>query len=99
MSINLPYVKVSSEKLRRILRCHKISSTFCTKSTLSELLCEPIDRVATEDKNSIVYEIDRSNYETVCYGESKRSLKSRSDEQKRYVRNCNFEKNEIAQHF
>ena len=32
------------------------------------------------------------------YGESKRSLKSRSDEHKRSVRNCDCDKNEIAKH-
>ena len=50
VSINLPYVEVTSEKLRRIVK-----STFYTKSTLRKLLCKPKDRVATEDKNNIVY--------------------------------------------
>ena len=50
--------------------------------TLRKLLCKPKDRVATEDKNNIVYEIDCSNCQTVYFGESKRSLKSLSDEHK-----------------
>ena len=50
VSINLPYVEVTSEKLRRIVK-----SNFYTKSTLRKLLCKPKDRVATEDKNNIVY--------------------------------------------
>ena len=33
-----------------------------------------------------------------CLIESKRSLKSRSDEHKRSVRNCDCDKNEIAEH-
>ena len=53
---------------------------------MRKLLCKPKDRVATEDKNNIVYEIDCSNCEAVYFGESKRSLKSRSDEHKRSVR-------------
>ena len=57
MSINLPYVEVTSENLRRILRSHKIGSTCYTESTLRKLLCKPKDRVATEDKSNIVYEI------------------------------------------
>ena len=57
MSINLPYVEGTSEKLRRILRSHKIRSTFYTENALRKLLCKPKDRVATEDKNNIVYEI------------------------------------------
>ena len=52
-------------------------------------------------KNYGVYgvcEIDSSNCEAVQFGESKRSLKSRSDECKRSVRNCDCDKNEIAKH-
>ena len=95
MSINLPYVKGTSEKLRRILRSHKIRSTFYTENTLRKLLCKPKDRVATEDKNNIVHEIDCSNCEAVYLGEPKRSLKLRSDEHKISVRSCDCDKNEI----
>ena len=62
MSINLPYVEGTTEKPRRILRSHKIRSTFYTENTLHKLLCKPKDRVATEDENNIVYEIDCSNW-------------------------------------
>ena len=55
--------------------------------------------VATEGKNNIVYEIDCSNGEaSVYFGEYKRSFKSRSDEHKRSVRNCDCEKNETVKH-
>ena len=43
ISINLPYVEGTSEKLRRILRSHKIRSTFYTEMTLRKLLCKPKD--------------------------------------------------------
>ena len=49
MNINLPYVEGTSEKIWCLLKSHKIRSTFCTESNLRKLLCEPIDRVATED--------------------------------------------------
>ena len=58
-------LKVLVKKLRRILRSHKIRSTFYTGNTLCKLLCKPKDRVATIDKNNIVYEIDCSNCEAV----------------------------------
>ena len=92
MSINLPCVEGTSEKLRGILRSHKIGSTFYTESTLRKLLCKSKDGVAT------VYEIDCSNCEAVYFLESKRSLKSGSAEHKRSVRNCDCDKNEIAKH-
>ena len=97
-SINLPYIEDTSEKLRRILRSHKIRSTFNIESTLCKLLYKPKDRVATEDENNIVYEIDCSNCKAIYYGGSKRSLKSRLDEHKRSVRNCDCDKNVIAKH-
>ena len=98
MSINLPYVEGTSEKLRHILRSLKIRSTFYTKKTLRKLFCKAKDQVATEDKSNIVYEINCSNCQSLCFSGSKRSLKSRSDEQKRSAWNYDCDKNEIAKH-
>ena len=97
ISINLSYVEGASEKLRPILRSHKIRS-FYIENTLRKLRCKPKDRVATEDKNNIVYEIDCSNCKAVYYREFKGSLKPRSDERKGSVRNCDCDKNETAKH-
>ena len=66
--------------------------------TLHKLICKSKDRVATEVKNNIDYEIDCSNCQAVYFGESKQSFKSHSDEHKRSVRNCDCGKNEIAKH-
>ena len=57
MSVNLPYIEGTSEKLQRILRSYKIRSTFYTEKTLCKLLCKPKDPIAREDKNNIDYEI------------------------------------------
>ena len=75
MSINLMYVEGTNEKLRCILRSHKIRSTFYTENNLHKLFFKPKNRVATEDKNKIVYETDCSNCETVYFDQSKQSLK------------------------
>ena len=48
MSINLPYIEGTREKLRAILGSHKVRFTFYTEITLRKLLCKPRDRVATE---------------------------------------------------
>ena len=95
-SWNLPYVEGNSEKLRRILRSHKIRFTFYFNSTLRKLLCIPKDRVATEDKKNIVYETAVTG--PPGPGGSKWSLKSRSNEHKRSNKNCDCDKNEIAKH-
>ena len=98
MNISLPRVEGTNEKLRRILRSHKIRSTFYNESSFCERLCKLKDRVATEDKNNDNCEIDCINCEAAYLGKSKRSLKSRPDEQKRSVRNWDCEKNEVAKH-
>ena len=84
-------VLVKNYGSHEILRSHEIRSTFYTENTLRKLLCKPM-------KNNIAYEIDCSNCEAAFFGESKRSLKWRSDEYKRSVRNCDCDKNEIAKH-
>ena len=96
MSINLPYVEGTSEKLRLTLKSHKIRSTFQAKNTLRKLLCKHKDRLAADDKNNIVYEIDCSDCKTAYFGESERSIKSLSDEHKKSVESCNCGKNEIV---
>ena len=74
----------------------QIRSTFYAESTLGKLLCKPNDQVTTEDKKSIFYETDCSKCEVVYFDLSKRSLKPRSDEQKRSVKICNCQNDEIA---
>ena len=70
-SMRVKYVKGTGEKLRRILRSHKVVLTFYIESTLHKLLCGRKDGVASEDKNYIVSEIFCSNCETVDLGEWK----------------------------
>ena len=98
MSINLPYIDGTSEKLLCILRSHNIRSTFYTEMALRKLLCKTKDRVAREDKNNIIYEIGCSNCQAVYFGESKRYIKLRSHEHNRSVRNWDCDKNEITKH-
>ena len=91
ISIKLPYVPGTGEELRLVLKSFKIRSTFDTESTLPKLLCKPKDWVAKEYENNIGYETDCSNYEAVGFGESIRSLKSRSDKHKKPAKNCDCE--------
>ena len=63
---------------------------------MPRLLFQLKDQVATEDENNIVCKTDCGNGEAVHFGESKRSLKMRSGEHERSVRNCSCEKNETA---
>ena len=65
---------------------------------MHKLLCKPTDQATTEDKNNATDEIDCCNCEAVYFGKSKRSLKSRSDEYKRFASNKNCGKNQTAKH-
>ena len=65
MSIQLPYVKGTNEKLRHIPRTRKIKFTFYTENSLHKLLCKSKDRVATDYKSNNVYKIGCRNYEDV----------------------------------
>ena len=98
MSINIPYVIGTCKKLWHILRSHKIRSTFYIENPLRKLLCKPKDQAATEDKSNIIHETDCSNCKAAYLNESKRSLKSRSDELKRPVNSFDCEKNETSKH-
>ena len=74
------YIECTTDKLQRIVGSHKIRSTFYIENTFRKLLCKPTGGVGTEDKSETVYKIDCSNCEAFYFGESKWSLKSRSDE-------------------
>ena len=67
-----------------------------TENSLLKLLCKLKNRVATEDKNNTVCKRDCSNSKVVYFGESKRSLKSRSGEHKKSFSNCDCDKNEVT---
>ena len=83
----MAYIQIPKNKIHFLLR-----------KNFAYNLCKLKDRIATEDQNNIIYKIDCSNCKAFYLGESKRSLKSRSDEPKRSVRNCDCEKNETAKY-
>lgn len=90
-------MQILHEKLQLILRTHKLRSSFYTGNTLRKLPCKLKHPVATEDKSHIVYEINCSYSEAVFFGKSRRSLKSRSDEHRRFVENF-YNKTEISKY-
>ena len=54
--------------------------------------------ISCNHENDVPSRCNLSNCEAVYFCGSKRSLKSRSDEHKRYVKNYDCDKNEIAKH-
>ena len=76
--INLPYVKGTSEQVKRIFNDHNINCTFYTTTTLHKLLSHAKDPVSSEQRYNIVYKYDCKDCEAVCLGESKRTLAERT---------------------
>ena len=85
--INLPYIR------NRHFRC-----TFYTTETLRKLISHPKDRVPTEKRNNIVYQINCQDCSAAYIGETKRSFNQRAKEHQRAVTNRDTENNEIAKH-
>jgi uncharacterized protein (UPF0335 family) len=96
--VNLPYTQGTSEQLRRILRKHKIRSTFYSTDTLRQKLSHPKDPIEMDNKNNIIYKIPCKDCNATYIGESKRCLGTRTKEHQAAVRKGNVDKNEIAEH-
>ena len=96
--INLPYVKGTSEKLKRIFNDHNIDCTFYTATTLCILLLHVKEPVPLEQRNNIVYKYDCKDCESVYFGESKRTIAERTKEHTRAVRAADTRRYETADH-
>ena len=96
MRINLPYVKGTSEQLKRIFNDHNINCTFYTTTTLSTLLSHTKDHVPSEQRSNTVYKYDCKDCEAVHFGESKQTFAQRTKECTRAVRARRYK---IADHF
>ena len=96
--INIPYVKGTSEQLKRIFNDHNIDCTFYTTTTLRTLPSQAKDPVPSEQRNNIVYKYDCKDCEAVYFGESKRTIAQRTKEHTRAVRAVDTRRYETADH-
>ena len=96
--INLPYVKDTSEQLKRIFNDHNIDCTFYTTTTLHTLLLHVKDPVPLEQRNNIVYKYDCKDCEAVYFGELTRTIAERTKEHTRAVRAADTRRYETADH-
>ena len=96
--INLPYVKGTSEQLKRIFNDQNIDCTFYTTTTLRTLLLHVKDPVPLEQRNNVVYKYDCKDCEAVYFGESKRTIAEGTKEHTRAVRAADTRRYETADH-
>ena len=97
-NVCIPYVKGTSEKLRRILHTHKIRCSFHSRNTLRRSLSQAKDPVDINQQSNVIYKIPCNDCNAVYIGETKRSFGTRSKEHEAHVRLGHVDKNEIADH-
>ncbi|KXJ13278.1 hypothetical protein AC249_AIPGENE15642 [Exaiptasia diaphana] len=94
----LPYVKGSTERIRKVLTANNIKSCMRPEVTLRHVLSHPKDRVVADKKAGIVYSIPCGECDIKYIGETGRSLKTRRSEHISAVKHLNAKKSALAEH-
>lgn len=91
----LPYVKGVTDRIGRILKKHKIKTTYTPHSKIQGLLRNPKDRIPLENQG--VYEIFCNNCDSSYVGQTNRRISVRLEEHKHAVRQ-GLSTSSLAQH-
>ena len=84
--VTIPYVKGTSERLRRTLKQHKIGTSFKPINKISQMIIHPKDPIPKEDTCGVVYEVGCKNCKKTYVGETGRKLCTRiAEHQKDFV--------------
>ena len=79
-SVVVPYIKVVSDQIRRVLHKHRIRTVFKPHNTIGSIFKKPKDRAPQERIAGVVYKVKCNDCNFTYVGESKRSWASRSTE-------------------
>ena len=93
----LPYMKGTTERLKRAYAKHNISLFSKPGYTLRNALVRPKDPLEKEEKCGVVYKIDCGVCQATYIGETERSLASRIPEHQKSV-DINNSKSALSQH-
>ncbi|KAK3735059.1 hypothetical protein QZH41_001737 [Actinostola sp. cb2023] len=93
----LPYVKGVSEKISRVLKQHNLDVAYRPMTKLCNLFPRPKDRKDASSETDIVYKIKCSECDFVYYGQTGRSMKTRTSEHRGAIAH-NHPNSKIAQH-
>ena len=96
--VTIPYVKNTSEAIRRILTPLGIKTTFQPINTLRHLIVHPKDPIPKEDKAGVVYQIPCSDCPQTYIGPTGRTLGQRLKEHKKAVKDKNTLTSALAEH-
>ena len=97
-TITLPYVRGTSEAIKRILSPVNIRVCFRPCVTLKSLLVHPKDTLPLEKKANVVYCLPCQSCSEVYIGQTSRLLEARLGEHKADVRKGNVETSAVAEH-
>ena len=87
----IPYIRGTSEAIRRIFSPLGIRTTFCPTNTLRRLLVHPKDPVPERERSCVIYRIPCTNCPRAYIGQTSRTLSQRVKEHQRSVRNSDIE--------
>ncbi|KAK3745701.1 hypothetical protein QZH41_007915 [Actinostola sp. cb2023] len=97
-TVVLPYVKGISERVQRVpLKQHNIRVAHRPMKKLANVFPRPKDPQDKSSRTGIVYKIKCDDCDFVYYGQTERSLKTRTTEHKRAISH-NYSNSKIAQH-
>ena len=82
-SVSIPYVRGTSETIRRALNKRQIAVHYKPRGTLREMLVAPKDPVKPENQSGVVYQIPCATCVSSYVGETGRSLGTRLKEHRK----------------
>ena len=96
--VTIPYVKNTSEVIRRILTPLGIKTSFQPTNTLRQVLIRPKNPVPKENRSGVVYQIPCSRCPQTYIGQTGRTLEQRLKEHQQAVRDRNTSTSALADH-
>lgn len=96
--ITIPYIRNTSEAIRRIIAPLGIRTSFQPSNTLRQLLVHPKDPTPKDYRAGVVYQIPCSSCPQSYIGQTDRTLGQRLKEHKRAVKDMNITSSALAEH-
>ena len=97
-SVTIPYIKGTSEAIKRVLSPLGIRTTFRPVNTLRQLLVRPKDPVPIQDRSGVIYRVPCSSCSHAYIGQTSRTLAQRLKEHHRAVRIGDSATSALAEH-
>ena len=94
----LPYIKGTSEPIKRILRYHNINVAQKPHQTIGNLLPKPKDPVPKDQTRGPIYSIPCKDCDKSYIGETKRKFSTRLKEHQKAVEHKHSQKSALAEH-